>query len=262
MIGALRWISYINVSFPQFFLTCFMTYRDFLKAPRYAFESIMANEFHTLNGSCASLVPLGLGYEGVGLSNQVCTTPGSVAGQDYVDGNQFIGLSYDYSYSHVWMVCTSAFWHLSAILTDLRQNFGILVAFLGGFIAALLVFSEFRTSTSFDAFRVLFKRGSKSPIIEQANAAADEEKSLSMKETASDYVPEKGEKALAEQPPMTDVFSWQHLRYTVHTPQGDRVLLNDVSGYVAPGKLTALMGESGAGKVRRLVALFRGLSSC
>lgn len=30
-----------------------------------------------------------------------------------------------------------------------------------------------------------------------------------------------------------------------------RRLLDDVSGFVAPGKLTALMGESGAGKVRR-----------
>src|SRR5258708_23820963 len=31
-----------------------------------------------------------------------------------------------------------------------------------------------------------------------------------------------------------------------------RRLLEDVSGYVAPGKLTALMGESGAGKVSGL----------
>jgi ABC-type multidrug transport system ATPase subunit len=28
-----------------------------------------------------------------------------------------------------------------------------------------------------------------------------------------------------------------------------RLLLNDILGFVAPGKLTALMGESGAGKV-------------
>ena len=30
---------------------------------------------------------------------------------------------------------------------------------------------------------------------------------------------------------------------------GTRQLLDDVSGYVAPGKLTALVGSSGAGKV-------------
>lgn len=57
-------------------------------------------------------------------------------------------------------------------------------------------------------------------------------------------------------PAMTDVFSWQHLEYTVTMPDGtQRRLLDDVSGYVAPGKLTALMGESGAGKVRRHLAV-------
>jgi len=49
----------------------------------------------------------------------------------------------------------------------------------------------------------------------------------------------------------TDVFTWRNVRYTIKTTDGDdRVLLNDISGYVAPGKLTALMGESGAGTPR------------
>lgn len=51
-------------------------------------------------------------------------------------------------------------------------------------------------------------------------------------------------------PPMADTFSWKGLTYTVPTAGGEhRRLLNNVAGYVAPGKLTALMGESGAGKV-------------
>ena len=53
----------------------------------------------------------------------------------------------------------------------------------------------------------------------------------------------------AKAPVMADVFSWQHLNYTVPVAGGTRQLLNDVSGYVAPGKLTALVGSSGAGKV-------------
>ena len=58
------------------------------------------------------------------------------------------------------------------------------------------------------------------------------------------------EQALAAQPKMCDIFSWQDIEYTVTLPHGEqRRLLDAVSGYVVPGKLTALMGESGAGKV-------------
>lgn len=50
---------------------------------------------------------------------------------------------------------------------------------------------------------------------------------------------------------MTDTFSWQHINYTIPLSAGrHKQLLDDVSGYVAPGKLTALMGATGAGKVR------------
>lgn len=48
----------------------------------------------------------------------------------------------------------------------------------------------------------------------------------------------------------TDVFSWHHLSYVIPVSHnGQRRLLDDISGYVAPGKLTALMGETGSGKV-------------
>jgi ATP-binding cassette, subfamily G (WHITE), member 2, SNQ2 len=51
-------------------------------------------------------------------------------------------------------------------------------------------------------------------------------------------------------PMMSDVFTWRHVEYDINLGKGEtRRLLEDVSGYVAPGKLTALMGESGAGKV-------------
>jgi ATP-binding cassette subfamily G (WHITE) protein 2 (SNQ2) len=66
----------------------------------------------------------------------------------------------------------------------------------------------------------------------------------------------KAEKALAAAEKMTDTFSWENLNYKVPiTGGGERKLLNDVSGYVVPGKLTALMGESGAGKVRASLSI-------
>jgi ABC-type multidrug transport system ATPase subunit len=53
----------------------------------------------------------------------------------------------------------------------------------------------------------------------------------------------------------TSVFTWKNLTYTVKTPSGDRVLLDDVMGWVKPGMLGALMGASGAGKTTLLDVL-------
>ncbi|KAF8231520.1 hypothetical protein L208DRAFT_1398717 [Tricholoma matsutake] len=66
MIGALRWLTYINPI-------------------RYGFEVLLTNEFRTLRGVCSSLVPQGPGYEAVQLANQVCTTVGSLPGQSFVE---------------------------------------------------------------------------------------------------------------------------------------------------------------------------------
>jgi ATP-binding cassette subfamily G (WHITE) protein 2 (SNQ2) len=50
---------------------------------------------------------------------------------------------------------------------------------------------------------------------------------------------------MREQPTMKNTFSWQNLKY-VSVSGERRQLLDNVSGYVALGKLTTLMGESGA----------------
>ncbi|TFK31616.1 pleiotropic drug resistance ABC transporter [Crucibulum laeve] len=232
MIGALRWISYINPI-------------------RYAFEGVMTNEFHTLNGVCSSLIPSGPGYSSISLNHQACSVVGSEPGQRTVNGNKYLALSFSYYRKYLW------------------RDFGILVAFGAFFILCLLILTEINTGLAGQTNVTLFKRGSKPSVTRETatlHAKDDEEKSQT---TVTQRTPagvgeverEKGDPDTgatvhAKETHMPEkIFSWQHLKYTVIVGGDHRKLLDDVSGYVVAGKLTALMGESGAGKTTLLNVL-------
>lgn len=97
------------------------------------------------------------------------------------------------------------------------------------------------------------KRGGAPAEVEALiNATANDEEKLG--KDAGQLVGEKRsdgneqEKAAEKLEASSDVFMFKNVCYDVPAKDGMIRLLNNVNGYVAPGKLTALMGESGAGE--------------
>ena len=110
---------------------------------------------------------------------------------------------------------------------------------------------------------IFFMRGTITPFVQDSvqSADGDSEKALQASHmSVADEKPRSEIDSKATKPPvaqqninMADIFTWQNIKYVVPVSGGEhRQLLDDVSGYVSPGKLTALMGESGAGKVNVL----------
>lgn len=219
-----EWISYINPVL-------------------YAFEAIIASEFHGRRMECVVpyLTPSGPGYEDLGPGEQVCAFIGSRPGQSWVSGDDYLSIAFGYEFSHVW------------------RNFGVLIAFLVLFLTINCLGTEFVRPVSGGGDKLLFLKGkvpdhivkpkSKSDL-ESGSASSSEIEKLPRSVCGSPQ-PEQQLEALR----VKDIFVWKDVDYVIPYEGGERRLLDNVSGYCIPGTLTALMGESGAGKTTLLNTL-------
>nr|CAA93140.1 ATP-binding cassette multidrug transporter [Aspergillus nidulans] len=199
----------------------------------YAFEAMIANEFHGRDFDCIAFVPSMQIWTGDSFS---CSSLGSVAGERMVSGDSYINFNYTYTYSHVW------------------RNFGVLLAFLIGFMAIYFLASELNSSTTSTAEALVFRRGHVPEYMRPGyTRPTDEEKAV----TQSDIKPSSPSPTnpILPLPPQRDIFTWKDISYDIEIKGEPRRLLDDVSGWVKPGTLTALMGVSGAGKTTLLDVL-------
>jgi ATP-binding cassette subfamily G (WHITE) protein 2 (SNQ2) len=212
---------------------------------RYAFEALMANEFHGMQASCANLVPSGRGFENVTFANQVCAVTGSTAGSSFVSGDDYIKASFTYTQSHLW------------------RNFGILIVFWVFFSFTYAVATELQKPAGGQGEFLIFKKGRAPAPIQTALEGKHVEDLESGSEGAQNLTEElevlrvhTTRMGLALLAQSKDIFTWQDVCYDVTVKAGtQRRLLDNVHGYVKPGTLTALMGESGAGKTTLLNVL-------
>lgn len=104
----------------------------------------------------------------------------------------------------------------------------------------------------------IFKRGQAPKSVERAmvkgSIPEDEEKAgaESGKLSEDDSQGSETDKGVAGVARNETVFTYQNINYTIPYQKGERQLLNDVQGFVRPGKLTALMGEFHCSRLNRL----------
>ena len=223
-------VVYTGFTLPQPYMHPWFSWIRWLNPIYYAFEAILANEFHGKNFPCTTVIP----SYGTGTSF-VCSAVGAVAGERFVSGDAFLQANYEYSYSHLW------------------RNFGILIAFAVFFNGLYFTATEFVTSDKSKAEALVFRPGHAPQYLQTGQDAEDRTPGPNQLEV-------QATNETIHLPKQTDVLSWKNLNYDIPVKEGTRRLLDDVNGWVKPGTLTALMGVSGAGKTTLLDVLAQRVS--
>ncbi|EJP68554.1 ABC transporter, putative [Beauveria bassiana ARSEF 2860] len=204
----------------------------------YAFDALLSNEFHGQIIACVGpyLIPNGQGYaEGQG--GQACAgVGGAPPGATSVTGEQYLK-HLSFAHGHIW------------------RNFGIICAWWVLFVGLTVFFTNGWKQVGEGGRSLLIPREQHHKTKHLFQNLKDEEQAQPAEKTQASSGFDSDRKLDNELIRNRSIFTWKNLSYTVKTSDGDRVLLDNVQGYVKPGMLGALMGASGAGKTTLLDVL-------
>ena len=236
-------VIYTGFALPKPYQHPWFKWITYINPVSYAFEALLVNEVHGRDFPCSAQVP---SYSGLTGPSFICAVPGAIAGQEFVSGDAWAKTAYEYSYSHIW------------------RNLGILFAFMIFFLALYLFATEYNSATNSSAEVLVFRRGhAPKHLFDSERAAQHDEEAPRASGTISSRdaaTPSQEEEQIQVLRPQTEVFSWKNVCYDIKIKGEPRRLLDNVSGWVKPGTLTALMGVSGAGKTTLLDVLAQRVS--
>jgi ABC-type multidrug transport system fused ATPase/permease subunit len=195
---------------------------SYINPVTYAFSAVMGSEISGLIMECVEpqYVPYGASYDGS--TYRSCTLAGSTTGSSIVYGEDYLLSQYGDPTQHVW------------------RNAGIVIAFWVFFAAMCAIGYELNLHAD-SGSKVLFDKRSRE---RQLITARDTEKGLSPDSSSAS----SGDVSNGIITSGSTTFTFRDINYHVHVAGKEKQLLQNVSGFVTPGKLVALMGSSGAGK--------------
>ncbi|RAH61989.1 ABC multidrug transporter [Aspergillus piperis CBS 112811] len=193
----------------------------------YAYEALVANEFHGREFGCAEFVP---SQPNLHTNAYICSAVGSVAGHRTVSGDDYIWQTYRYTYDHVW------------------RNFGILIVFLVGWMGLYFVATEFIAHSTIHF-------GSKSAYLRHEEHRKDEEAGKGPVSPDQDTTGNVRQNGFSFIEPQRIDLSWRDVVCEIHTSSGNHRILDQVTGWAKPGTITALMSHNSVQKAELLKVL-------
>ncbi|KAJ6149667.1 CDR ABC transporter [Penicillium samsonianum] len=232
------YVLYTGLYVPAPQMQVWLGWLRYLNPLYYAFESVMVNEFRDLSYQCSAsdLAPSGPGYTDI--AHQVCTVVGSQPGDRLLSGASYIHAQYGFQTSHLW------------------RNVGINAALFVFFALCSGVGMEMLKTPAGQLATVFYKSSPRGlhrrDKIDNETGPVDGNEGLEISLGQSN---DESRSQEHQDPDKSHNLAWTNLCLDIKAKEGDRRLLNNLSGSVKSGQLKALMGVSGAGKTTLLNAL-------